>query len=311
MPQINRQKPTATKKPVKSSNGSLLSQAIPVADLEDDFIKIVLYGINRIGKTTLSCQFPKPLLLISFEPAKAGGAKSVKKVPGVEYLRVNSLKDAVGLANELKTDKTFKTHVLDSVTSLQDIILRDILDLPEIVDQNNWGKATRDDYRERSEQTREALRPFLNLAANTVLIAKERDHNPPDKEKPKILRGTQLESFFAADLGGATVGWLHDACDYIARLYIEKETKTITKKMTIAGKTSTKTEEVETGNSIRKLRTMLHPNYAAGFRSENPAAVPECITRPTFDKIAKVIRGEMLPGEKYPSAEELAELFNE
>lgn len=297
MPQITRQKPVAaTRKPVAKA-GSVLSRAFPISEIEDDFIKMMVYGINRIGKTTLACQWPKPLLLIAFEPAKSGGAKSVKKIPGVELLKITNMKDAVKLAAELKDDTTFKTHVLDSVTSLQDLILMQILDLPELMEQNGWGKVSRDDYRERSEQTREALRPFLNLNAHTVLIAKERDHNPPDKDKPSILRGQQLESFFAADLGGATVGWLHDACDYIARLYVEKETKEITTSHKIAGKVHTKTELVETGRNVRRLRTMLHPNYAAGFRSENPKAVPEYINDPTYEKVAKVIRGEMLPAK--------------
>lgn len=311
MPQISKQKaPPPKPKPPVRGGGSILSRAIPVAELEEDFIKIVIYGQNRTGKTTLACQFPKPLLLVSFEPAKSGGAKSVKKIPGVTLLRITSAKDAVALAAELRANNQFKTLVLDSVTSLQDLILISILNLPELMEQNGWGKVRRDEYRERSEQTRETLRPFLNLPCHTVLIAKEKDHNPPDKEKPSILRGSQLESFFAADLGGATVGWLHDACDYIARLSVEKETKEVKTTTKIAGKVVVNTKTVETGAIIRKLRTMTHPNFAAGFRSENPAAVPEFITRPTFEKIAKAIRGEKLPGEHYPTGEELAELFS-
>lgn len=265
---------------------------VPVDQVFDDFIKMVVYGQNRVGKTTLACGWPKPLLLIAMEPNNTGGALSVKKIPGVEYIRIKTSKDALKLAQELKDDRTFKTHVVDQATSYQDIILMEILDLPAVPEQLNWGMVDRDQYRQRSEKTREALRPFLNLPAHTVVIAKERDHNPPDKDKPEILRGFQIESYLASDLGGATVGWLHDACDYIGRLYLEKEIVKRRIEATQAGKKIVTEREEETGKIVRRLRTLYHPNYAAGFRSCNPEKVPEFIEDPTFAKIYKIIKGE-------------------
>lgn len=292
MPQISRQTPntpsTTSRNPASSSSGSsILSRGVPIAEVKDDSIKMVIYGQNRVGKTTLACQFPKPLLLIAMEPTKTGGARSVSKVKGVTFLRIESSREAVRLAEELRGNTTFKTVVVDSVTSYQDIILKEILNLPSLPEMLSWGTVSQDQYRERSEKTREALRPYLNLACHVVLTAKEKDHNPPSESRNKLTRGAQLESFFAADLGGATVGWLHDACDYIARLYIDKET--ITKKVKIAGEVIEREEE--TGKSVRRLRTMYHPNYAAGFRSANPERVPEYIDNPSFDKIYSIIEG--------------------
>lgn len=293
-PVINKQRANPGNSQPKSPPGSMLSQVVSVSELEEDFVKIVLYGQNRVGKTTLACQWPKPILLISFEPGKMGGAKSVKKIEDVRYIQVVSVERAKQLALELASDTYYKTHVIDTVTSCQDIVLQEILGLKDAPVQLNWGTVSRDQYRERSEKTREVLRPFRDLAAHTVFLAQEKDHNPPKDETSKLTKGLQLESFFAADLGGATVKWLHDACGYIARLYIDKERKVITTKTTLGGKPMIMTEEVETGRLVRKLRTMYHPNYAAGFRSENPKAVPECIIEPTYEKILKVIRGEML-----------------
>lgn len=293
MPSVSKQLPS--KKPSTQVNGSILSRGIAVEELQEDYLKFCIYGQNRVGKTTLACMFPKPLLLICFEPSMSGGAKSVKKIAGVTYLQIKTLKEATQLAKELKNDRTYKTHVLDSATSYQDIILQEILDLPEVPEQLNWGLVSRDQYRERSEKTREALRPFLNLQANTIVLAKERDHNPPDRDKPKMLRGFQVESFFASDLGGATVGWLHDACDYVARLYMEKETVEKITMLNVNGKQKERREVVETGKVVRRLRSMYHPNFAAGFRSENPEAVPEYIEANTpqemYEKTMKVIRG--------------------
>jgi hypothetical protein len=292
--QVNKtQQPSqASRVQIPKRQGSILARAVPVEQIDTDFIKFVLYGQNRVGKTTLACQFPKPLLLVSFEPSQSGGATSVKKVQGVTYIRITTTEDALRLADELKSDTTFKSHVLDTATSYQDIILQEILKLPAVPEQLNWGMVSRDQYRERSEKTKEALRPFLNLKAHTVICAKERDHNPPDKEKPKILRGFQAESFFASDLGGATVGWLHDACDYIGRLYIDKEVAVRTTKNRVTG--ADEQEEYETGRTVRRLRTMYHPNFAAGFRSCDPESVPEFIDNPTFDRIYQVIQGKKL-----------------
>lgn len=289
MPSVQKQAPVV-KRPVVQS-GSVLDEANPIDEVNDEWLQIVIYGGNRVGKTTLACQFPKPLLLVSMEPNRTGGAMSVRKVAGVDYLRLKEKGKIVRLAQELVTDTKYKTVVLDSVTSLQDIVLMSIMNLSEMPEQLNWGSVTRDQYRDRSEQTRECLRPFLNLSKHVVLLGKEKDHNPPDKEKPEMLRGFTQESFIGTELGGATVGWLHDACDYICRLSIDKEVK----EKTIKVGTGTVTRAEETGKLIRRLRTSYHPNYAAGFRSANPDAVPEFIEEPTFDKIWKVIKGEKLP----------------
>ncbi len=289
MPVVNRQKPSPARA-APSPNGSLLSQATPVADLEDDYLKFVIYGQNRVGKTTLACQFPKPLLLLAMEPNKTGGALSVRKVPDVWYKHLDDTTSFVRLASELRAGSKFKTVVVDSATSLQDIVLKELMGLSAVPEQLNWGLVSRDQYRERSEKTRECLRPYIDLPMHVVVLAKEKDHNPPDRDRPEILRHQAAESFFAADLGGATVGWLHDACDYVTRLYMEKET--VERSVTVSGKTTVRLEE--TGKNVRRLRCMYHPNFAAGIRSDNPQMVPEWIQDPTYEKIRRVVAGEKL-----------------
>lgn len=308
MPKVTNQNQTLPKKaaPKASSNGaagSILSQAIDISDLQEDFIKICLYGANRVGKTTLAVQFPKPLLLVGLEPNKTGGATSVKHVKGVKYLKMDGTTAAMQLASELHKENPFASVVVDSATSFQDLILKEILNLPEVPEMLEFGMVSEDQYRQRSEKCRECLRPFLNLDCHVVVTAKEKNHNfPKESRKPKIIQDVnafELEPFFAADLGGATVGWLHDACDYIGRLYIDKEIirkETVTK---VNGKDVTTVQYHETGRTIRRLRTMYHPNYAAGFRSCNPEAVPLFINNPTYPLIKKVIDGEKIKEGTY------------
>ena len=73
--------------------GSAVSLAVKADEIEDQFVQLTIYGQNRVGKTTLACQFEKPLVLISFEPNRTGGANSIKRIPGVYVVRVKYKKE--------------------------------------------------------------------------------------------------------------------------------------------------------------------------------------------------------------------------
>lgn len=317
MPKTRRQQAKVRSVAQFSDNGSLLARAVPASELDSDLIKMVIYGPNRVGKTWLACTFPKPLVLVCFELSPTGGARTVKKVPGVDVIRVVPSDRKKLRKGEIRyTDcdqycadllgSNYLTAVVDSVTSMQDMVLKEILGWSQLPDQIEVGTITTDQYRERSEITRKILRGFINLPMHTIFTAKEKDMNPPEEKKvskrgkpvpdmrPKFIRGMQLESFVAPELGGATVGWLLDCCDYIGRLYMDKEVETVTNRLEINGKEHISEDWVETGRFVRCLRCQYHPNFAAGFRSEHPEAVPEVIVEPTYEKIAAVIRGEKL-----------------
>ncbi len=319
MPVIEKQtiRPNTVPVKAKAPTGSVLSEAIDVSQLTEEYVKLVLYGQNRVGKTTLACQAPKPLLLVAFEPDRTGGAVSVKKVPGVKLLRLQSTEKAVRLAREIAqgapcdlpgewNGRLYQSLVVDSATSLQDVVLKELMDLPDVPVQLNWGLVSEDGYRERSEKTKEVLRAFTDLPCHVIFTAKERDHTPnTGNRRSKLITRETMESFFATDLGGQTAGWLQDSCGYIARLYIAMET--VTRKVAIPGKKELREVEEETGRNVHRLRTLYQPpgmgspGYAAGFRSCTPEAVPEWIDRPTWQLIEKVIRGERIKEGHYPA----------
>lgn len=298
MPLPTRQRPSLparsrTAPPVTPKD--LLARATPVGDLPDEEIHLLLYGRNRVGKTTLACEFPKPLLLLSMEPTPTGGAKSVKKVPGVKILRYRTDFHHSDEVRELASaipGSDYKTVVIDSGTSLDEIILAEVCGWDETANMLAVGKTrpgnkvTMDEYTERSERIRKVLRKYLDLNVHVVITANEKDHNPPESRKSAFAKGIQAESFFAAAMGGGSVRWLQDGCE-VCQLYIDKET---VKKSVTVGKTTTTYDE-ETGRLIRKLRTKYHPNYSAGLRSENRDSVPEYVDEPTFDKIRRIIQG--------------------
>jgi len=318
MPIMVKQSPKdSANGPLKVPKGSVLSRAVPVEDLKEAHLKICLYGQNRVGKTTLACGFPKPLLLISFESVASGGAESVRKIPGVHYIHVVSnnspllkngkasgehitVRDYHILVQELQASpSSFRTVVGDGGTSAEEVILANIMDLPTVPDQKSWGMVSGDQYRERSELLRECLGPLLRLPIDTIVTAKEKDHNPPKEEKisektgkvqpdlrPMFLRGLHAGSFVAPALGGASVGWLQDRCD-ICRLFVEEEEVVHTTKI---GKNVNKSL-IKTGKYVRYLRIAYHPNIQAGIRSCDPDKVPEVIQRPTPEMLTAIIRG--------------------
>ncbi len=273
----------------------------------ESWLKFLIYGLNRTGKTSLACQFPKPLLHVGLEPNSTGGARSVSRVAGVTFERYDSSNGVIDLVGRLSRDNPYKTVVLDTVTGYQDIIGKELKKLDKVPESIRWGEAEGDFYRERSENTRKALRAFVDLPCDTVFVAKEIDHNPPKEEKytksgklmpdmrPRFLRGMQLDSMIGPHVGGATAQWLQDACDFVCRLYMDKEV--VSQGHEVNGVTTY--THSETGRFVRVLRTTFHPNFFAGVRSPCPENVPDAIVNPTWQKIAQLVNGERVTDGVY------------
>ncbi len=279
----------------------LLASAVPVTSLRENYIKLCIYGRNRSGKTTLACQFKKPLLIISSEPDANGGATSVADIEGVVLARVAPKKlvgpdgklekvsgsaKVVGLANELAMGHPFKTVVLDTVTSLQDVILVELMGLPKVPEMLSWGFVPDGVYQQRAEKLRETIRPLLDLTnCNVVILAQEKDHNAPEDRggKSRILHTMQQGSFMAPALGATNAQWLQDACGYVIQIYEDEVTQEITVPMMDAqGKATTPDiQRVGTGKRARHLRLLYHPNFAAGGRWQFNRDMPEFVTAPT------------------------------
>lgn len=299
-------------------SGSVLAGAVPVTSLVEECVKLCIYGRNRSGKTTLACQFAKPLLLISSEPDACGGATSVRNIEGVYLQRVSHKllgQDATGrwlnaddsrcvrrdalkgsekfdaIVQELRTSDYFRTVVLDTATSLQELKLVEIMrwDEPPALMPN--AKAVgKNNYQLRAEQWRRAMTPLLDLAhCNVVVLCQEKDHNPPtDKDnadfggKSKLLHTLQAGSFMAPSLGSTNAEWMETHCGYIVQIYEDEVTEPVSvPQMGADGKPlPPMVQRVGTGRRARHLRLLYHPNFAAGGRWEYDPNTPEFVTAP-------------------------------
>lgn len=266
MPKIEQQKPVQ-KAPVKKqyAEDDPFSMLRPVAQAMDSKISLLLYGRNRIGKTTFACKFPKPLLLMSLEPTTTGGAKSVAKEPGVEWVSLKKSEDIARFAERLQKPSHFKSVVLDSVSSWEKIVLQEIRGDATPLEMLRFGKVSQDEYTLRSEKMRDAIAPFLALPQHVVIIANEKDHSKQEngERRSAVVTIMQERSFFSADTGGGLARWLQDASDFVCQMFMDKEYKAV--EVELNGIKETTLEE--TGRLIRRLRLKYHPNYAAGPRA--------------------------------------------
>lgn len=304
MPVVNRQLPP--KKAVEFPAGSVLSTAVPVTTLREQFARLCIYGRNRSGKTTLAAEMAKaamrktgkPSLIISAEPDENGGAMSISDVEGVIISRVTppncpiegdlvkGSAKVVAIAAEMAQSNPFSWIFLDTITSLQDIVLVEMMGLSKVPELLSWGTVPEGVYQRRAEKLRETVRPLLSLTnCNIGILAQEKDHNAPEERggKSKILHTMQQGSFMAPALGATNAQWLQDNCGYVVQIYEDEVFEDIpVQQLNPDGQTMTTVmQRMGTGKRARHLRLIYHPNFAAGGRWKYTPNMPEFVTAPT------------------------------
>jgi AAA domain-containing protein len=296
----------------------ILATGVPVQDLVDEWVHLFLYGRNGVGKTTLACQFPKPLALIALEMTQSGGAKSVKRIDGVTVFRptIEKIPGKPGkfrfaqsisswleeLVEAFHTDKSFQSVVLDHGSILDEYILAEVCGWVDIYTMNKFGKVSGDQYTERSERMRNVLLPFFRLEKNFILLANEKDHNPSmDKEAQAMARRVvvpkeaQQGSFFSGAMGGGTTRWVQDASDYIGQLYMDEGTKKVARVTGMGKNRKTVWRNEPSGEFVRQLRLKYHPNFMARGRMEDPDNVPNFVggksAKEMYENFMSVVNG--------------------
>ena len=221
---------------------------------------------------------------------------SVNDMDGVRFLRVSDQKipgdkvhgsaKAVAIARELEMANPFKTIVFDTVSSLQDVILVELMGLPKVPEMLSWGFVPDGVYQQRAEKLRETIRPYIDLKnCHRVILAQEKDHNAQEDRggKRKILHTMQQGSFMAPSLGSTNAEWLETACGYIVQLYEDElMVDQVVPQMDATGKPLPPSiQKVPTGKRQRHLRLLYHPNFAGGGRWSYNRNTPEFVTAPT------------------------------
>lgn len=275
--------------PSKTAGRNGNDRNIPVLERISDVVydiggmKFNVYGDGKTGKTRFACTFPKPLLIIGTED----GTKSVTPIPGLlKYVRIYSSSEYMELMSAIPS-MPYVSICLDTAGGLQRMITQEVLGLPEVPTQNQWGMTNDSTWGMIGNDTIEKLKTLLDfsdrLKKNIVIIAHERSFNEnssSDLMKPKV--GSALTPMSAQ--------WLNGACDYVCQMFIREGTQKHKESLEDGSFIET---EVATGKPQYCLRTLANSVYRVGFRMpESSGEPPPFIPNPTYEKVLQVIKGE-------------------
>ena len=278
MSTIEKQKP-------KSKYGSIVGKIAPVAKPTSGF-KMLIYGRSGTGKTTVACDFPKPLLIIGAED----GTKSIYNVPGVEFVRVKTPEEIGDLIFYQRKERKFKTVVLDCATSQQELVLKKLLrenglleEDEELPAQLGYGEVPREVWNELSAIMKSQLQEFLDLGdagTHALLLAQERAFDNEGDSSDLIIPSVM------AGVSPSVASWLNPQCDYIGQTLIRRQRVKEKVRVKKGNKVVLKDKMVE--KNLFCLRVGPDPVYATKFRKPKGSSLPDVIVDPTFDKIAQL-----------------------
>lgn len=288
MPVAVKQKPKGNLKKKKSD--SVIDRIAPIGS-EESFLKILLYGVSGSGKTTFWATMPGPILAIVCSGGnKTGETLSIntpeyrKKIKQVALYNSTEMKEII---EHVRATEEFSTIVLDHVSGLQDLVLREILGMDELPAQLSWGLATQQQYGQCTQQCKEHLRALLNLNCNIVIIAQERTFGG----KEDGISSEIIQPMVGASVMPSLASWLNPACDYILQMY---KRPNMIKSVTTIGKGPKAKQIVKErrGKGIQYCaRCEPHDTYMTKFRLPRGKELPEAIVDPTYEKIYKLIKG--------------------
>ncbi len=178
--------------------------------------RILVYGVQGIGKTTFGCSFCKPILL----RVESGAANiNVATFPEV----VSDYQDVVDAINALHDDHPFTTLVVDSLDWLEPILwqrtldrLNGLRDSPyHSIEEVGYGKG----YLEADKEWRNLFSGFDSLVINRgmqiVLIAHSeiKTFTPPDSDP---------YDRYQIKLHKRAFGWCQEWCDNVLFVNYQK-----------------------------------------------------------------------------------------
>jgi hypothetical protein len=243
----------------------------PVESLNPNLVMLV-YGRSGTGKTAFAATFPKPIAYLDINER---GTETIANVEGIEVGHCEEWQDFDNAYWALNQDTNYKTIVVDQITNLQDMAMREILRRQnkkpsEQFTQRNWGQL--------GGLLKEYILNFKMLASryNVVLIAHERVFGGGGEEEDNAIEPT-----IGARVIPSVGSFLDGAVDAIGNTFIRERT-------------------VKEGlKKVRHvdycMRTGPHGSYATKVRRPvSSGPIPDLIVNPTYQKIIDVVRGKSL-----------------
>lgn len=236
----------------------------------DKFANILIYGEAGVGKTTFAATAPRPILWLEAE----GGTNSIADPEDIDIAPVASLEDyREGLRYLHANPDAYKTVVIDSLSETQATILAEIMTKTKQEDPTRdefqplfaeWGKLT--------GIMRTIIRAYRDVPANVIFTALTRE------DKDDLTGKVRVRPRLSPAIAEETPGFM-DAVMYLA---------TSTPRKGEMGAEGVEADE-EGITIVRNALLAPTGKYAAKLRAPKGANVPEFLTDPSFDDIAKLM----------------------
>jgi len=204
------------------------------------------------------------------------GTKSIKEVPGIEVLQVESWSDFEEIYWYIYNNPgKYKTLTIDTATQLQELCMQKVKGTDAI------SKTSRQAWGEVGELMKAWIIRFRDLPMFINYIAQPRTDAEEDSND-------ELTPEVGPRVSPATAAILNAAVDIIGYTFIREVEKKVKSKE--GGKTRKETITVDE----YCLRIGPHPVLTTKFRRDKTLGgkIPDVIVDPTYDKLKSIIEGE-------------------
>jgi len=256
------------KKLNKTPARSILKRIKPLSEVERN-IAMLCYGDQKTGKTVFGCSFPKPLLLID---VMERGTDSVIDVDGVDVFNASSTQDLEDLYWELEGGTKYKSVILDQMTGLQNMVIREMKDkknqrADDVFSQRSYGQLGG-----WMQQWILNYSLLVDKGYNVCFLSHQKRIEAQEEDDDRLAPEVTTA------LTGSITNFLLGAVSVIGNQFIRESY-------------DKKTKETEMQYCMR----LVSGYYRCGIRRPVSAGpVPEYIVNPTYEKILKLSKGESL-----------------
>jgi len=272
---VRKKKPAAT-----SSRGSSHSIADRIQSVKDVpvYFKTLLYGRAGTGKTHFIGTAPKPVLVLDF---REDGITTIRNTKDAFVLHMDNWDDFESIYwYLLEGDHPYKTVAIDTVTSLQDIAMKQVMGDRKSVSQRMWG--------EIAGLMKTWIMNYRDLPMHVIYTAQDRlsGGGSDDDDEDYVSDGMLLPEMGPYVI--PSVAKILNACvGVIGNTFIREVSKKV---KTNKGNEKTKTEVVYS------MRIGPHARYATKIRCDGPEesqepVVPRLLDNPSFDKVKNLALG--------------------
>lgn len=236
-------------------------------------LKVVIYGKQGTGKTTLASTFPKPLMLLDIKENGWVGVKDIKGLDPVKIKDWESFQEAYWYLQENKDG--YKTVVIDTASALQDLALDYVakkrkVKLREGVKYGDVGTMTRKDWGEISSLLKPFIPQFRDLDMNVIFLAHEKVFNVEEDDQAE-----GIDPSVGPKLMQSVASTMNAAVDIIGQSFIRE-----------------KKREGKPSLMQYCLRVGPHPYYITKVRKPIDSEVESVLVDPSYQDLLKLVKGE-------------------